>query len=351
MTFARTRYARVRVISLWYNIFMPFYNDSIFWVELDKIHPNPFQPRREFDEAKLRDLADSIRQYGVLQPLVVTRKEKTREDGGLAVEYELIAGERRLRASRIAGLSQVPVLIRSGEESDRMKLELAIIENLQREDLNPMDRARAFDRLVKEFGFKHTEIAKKIGMSRVYVSNTLRLLGMPAEMQKAVEAGQITEGHTRPILMLNDRPEEQVTFFKEILYKKLSVREAEAIARRIAVDKVRKKEFMVDPEIIELEQKLTETLGTRVQIERKEQGGKIVIDYFSPDDLRGILQLIQSNEARRPDELLNRFISKVQDTIAGSPEAKPAEISVDDRSPEEKKSDEEDLYSIKNFSV
>src|SRR3989344_1279995 len=129
---------------------MPFYSDSIFWVEPDKIKPNPFQPRREFDEARLNELADSIRQYGILQPLVVTRKEMAKEDGGLAVEYELIAGERRLRASKIAGLAQVPVLIRNSEETDRMKLELAIIENLQREDLNPIDRARAFERLVNE---------------------------------------------------------------------------------------------------------------------------------------------------------------------------------------------------------
>src|SRR4051812_1382581 len=118
-------------------------DNAVFWVELEKVAPNPYQPRREFDEAKLGDLAESIRMYGVLQPLVVTRKEVYREDGGMNVEYELISGERRLRASKIAGLSQVPVLIRSGEDDGRMKLELAIIENLQREDLNPVDRARS----------------------------------------------------------------------------------------------------------------------------------------------------------------------------------------------------------------
>ena len=156
-----------------------FYNDSIFWIEVDKIKPNPFQPRKEFNEAALQDLADSIRQYGVLQPLVVTRKEIQKADGGLASEYELIAGERRLRASKIAGLAQVPVLIREGQETDMMKLELAIIENLQREDLNPIDRARAFDRLANEFGFKHAQIGEKIGKSREYVSNSLRLLTLP----------------------------------------------------------------------------------------------------------------------------------------------------------------------------
>src|SRR6267154_5859469 len=163
-----------------------FYNDSIFWIDVDKITPNPFQPRREFDVAQLQSLSDSSRQYGVLQALVVTRKEVPKEDGGLAVEYELIAGERRLRASRIAGLSQVPVLIKVGdEENDLMKLELAIIENIQREDLNPVDRARAFERLSKDFGFKHIEIAKKVGKSREYVGNSVRLLMLPTDILQA----------------------------------------------------------------------------------------------------------------------------------------------------------------------
>src|SRR3989344_4486725 len=145
-----------------------FYGNAIFWVDVDKIRPNPFQPRKEFDEAKLKDLAGSIRQYGVLQPLTVTRHEIQRDDGGLSTEYELIAGERRLRASKLAGLAQVPVTIRIAEEGDRAKLELAIIENLQREDLNAIDRAHAFERLANEFHFKHTEIAKKVGKSREY---------------------------------------------------------------------------------------------------------------------------------------------------------------------------------------
>jgi ParB family chromosome partitioning protein len=121
-----------------------FYNNAIFWVEVDKIKPNPFQPRREFDEAKLNDLARSIRQYGVIQPLTVTRREVQKPDGGLATEYELVAGERRLRASKLAGVATVPALIREAEDDDKTKLELAIVENLQREDLNPVDRAKAF---------------------------------------------------------------------------------------------------------------------------------------------------------------------------------------------------------------
>lgn len=331
-----------------------FYGDSIFWVEIDKISPNPYQPRKEFDEARLKDLADSIRQYGVLQPLVVTRHEHEKPEGGLAVEYELIAGERRLRASKLAGLTQVPVLIRASADDARTKLELAIIENLQREDLNAVDRARAFERLVTEFRFKHTEIAAKIGKSREYVSNSLRLLSLPSDIQQSLIEGQITEGHTRPLLMLVDHPEEQQTLYKEIMYKKLTVREAESIARRIATDRVRKKETAVDTEIIELEQKLTESLGTRVKIERKEEGGKIVIDFFSKDDLDTILGLIGTG-AKNPTNLMERFIESTR-SMLGSEEKAVAAISAaptDDKPSAEKKEEDKDdgLYSVKNFSI
>jgi ParB family transcriptional regulator, chromosome partitioning protein len=274
---------------------MEFYNNSIFWIDIDKIKPNPFQPRREFDEARLKDLASSIRQYGILQPLVVTRREVFREDGSMFVEYELISGERRLRASKIAGLPQVPAIIRTGDQTDRVKLELAIIENLQREDLNPIDRAKSFKQLVDTFNLKHTEIAEKIGKSREYVSNSLRLLQMPEEMQNALVEGKISEGHTRPIMMLNGRPEEQMVLFREIMQRRMTVREAEGIARRIAYDKVRKKEYIFSPDIIEMESKLTEALGTRVQIEALTAGGKIHIDYFSEKDLRNILDFIKKS--------------------------------------------------------
>lgn len=325
-----------------------FYNDSIFWVELDKIRPNPYQPRKEFDEAKLKDLSESIRMYGVLQPLVVTRHETINEDTGLSVVYELIAGERRLRASKLAGLSQVPVIIRSGDEQNRMKLELAIIENLQREDLNPIDRARAFARLVEEFGFKHIQVAQKIGKSREYVSNSMRLLGLPEDIQQALSVGKITEGHARPIMMLADRPQEQSTLFKEIMFKKLTVREAEGIARRIAQDRIRKKEFDVTPEMMDIEKQLTETLGTRVQIEQREVGGKILIDYFSTDDLRSLLDLLQqSKKEGKPFNVLGQFLGVVpQDVVPAA-----ATTPLDDRSAEEKEQEENAIYSVKNFSI
>lgn len=339
-----------------------FFGDSIFWIEVEKIHPNPYQPRHEFDEAKLRDLADSIRMYGVLQPLVVTRHEKMKEDGGLSVEYELISGERRLRASRLAGLEQVPVIIRSSEQSDQEKLELAIIENLQREDLNAVDRARAFQRLVNDFKFTHGEVGAKVGKSREYVTNTIRILSLPEEILNALFEGKITEGHTRPLLMLLDRPDEQLTLYKEIVFKKFTVREAEQIARKIALDRVRKHDANVDPEILAIEAKLKESLGTRVRIERKENGGKITIDFFSEADLKNIVNIMnargQEVSARDSgrDAVITPPTSAIPTdgtTLVSTSDSPLTEGPVDDRSREEIKAEEneEDLYSLKNFSI
>ncbi|NCU28201.1 MAG: ParB/RepB/Spo0J family partition protein [Candidatus Moranbacteria bacterium] len=337
------------------------YNNSIFWVDIEKVKPNPFQPRREFDEERLKDLADSIRQYGVLQPLVVSREEIQKEDGGISVEYELIAGERRLRASKIAGLAEIPVIIRVGDDN-MAKLELAIIENLQREDLNAVERARAFMRLVDEFHFTHGQVGQKVGKSREYVSNTLRLLALPQEMLDALSAGKISEGHTRPILMLADRPEEQLVLFKEIVFKKMTVRDAEKAARRIAYDRVRKKEYLVDPEILEIEERLQESLGTKVHIEKKENGGYITIDFFTNDDLHTILNIIKNSENKSPTEMLDKFIASKQPEIKQA-EEKAEETNekveeddihlIDDRTEEEIKKTEEDidLYNIKNFSI
>ncbi len=331
------------------------YSNSIFWVDTDKIKPNPYQPRRDFDEARLAELSDSIRQYGILQPLTVSRVEIQKTDGGLMTEYELIAGERRLRASRLAGVTQVPVIIRVGDTS-LMKLELAILENLQREDLNAVDKARAFFRLANEFKFTHAEIAKKVGKSRESISNTLRLLTLPEDALNALSAGKISEGHTRPLLMLADHPEEQMVLLKEIIYKKLTVREAEKVSRKIAYDRIRKKEYMPDPEIIELEEELQDKLGTRVHIERKDLGGQIKIDYFSTEDLRAILDQIQKGAAEKsPTDMLENHIAKnigAEEIAVENPnlEGEP-EAPLDDRSKEEVKEDDAKLYDISNFSL
>lgn len=324
-----------------------FINNAIFWVEVDKIKPNPFQPRKEFDEDKLQGLANSIRQYGVLQPLTVIRHEVEKPDG-ITSEYELIAGERRLRASKLAGLREVPVLIRSNEESDKMKLELAIIENLQREDLNPIDRARAFARLVSDFGFKHGQIAERVGKSREYVSNTVRLLSLPQEMQQAVSEGRIAEGHTRPLLMLIDRPQEQQTLFREIMLKKLTVRDTESIARRIAFDRVRKKEYLYSPHIMEMERELTQALGTRVAIEPKENGGKLSIDFYSEDDLQTLFASLSSRIASTKQADPG---NGGQNAVERAESAGPEEVqTLDDRSKEEKLADE-NTFDPKSFSI
>ncbi len=321
-----------------------YINDAIFWIEVDKIQPNPYQPRREFEEVKLKDLSESIRMYGVLQPLVVTRKEVFHEGAGMTVEYELISGERRLRASKLAGLAQVPALIRSGEENPQLKLEMAIIENLQREDLNAVDRARSFERLAKEFGLKQSQIADKVGKSREYVSNSMRILALPDEMITALQDGLISEGHTRPLLMLQDRPDEQLVLFKEITTNKLSVREAESLSRRVATEKIRNKEKYLDPQIIEMERNFTESLGTRVRIEKGKEGGKVTIDFFSPDDLRALLEKLNGNLDAK----------SAQDSKDGTGNTiSPESIPVDDRAPAdaEKDMESENLYSLKNFSV
>lgn len=336
------------------------YSDSIFWVETERINPNPYQPRKEFNEHALADLADSVRQYGVLQPLVVTRREYEKEDGGLAVEYELIAGERRLRASRLAKLQQVPVIIRD-EEDGKVKLELAIIENLQREDLNPIDRARAFFRLAEEFALTHAQIGKKMGKSREYVSNSLRLLQLPQEIMEGLQAQRISEGHARTLMMLNDRPNEQSTLFKEIVYKKMSVRESERIARSIAKDKVRKHDAPKDPQIEAYQKQLAEQLGTRVQIEPGEVGGKIVIDFFSQDDIQTILSLLEGSEVKENASMLDKFIAQNEEQkgktdkrseaciilaniFSGTPDVDDMNISIDNE-------ESHDIYNVGGFSL
>jgi len=317
--------------------------DSVFWIEVEKIQPNPYQPRKEFDESNLKTLAESIRQYGVLQPLVVTRTEREKEDGGMQTSYELIAGERRLRASKLVGLREVPAVIRTGDEDSQMKLELAIIENLQREDLNAVDRAKAFELLAKKFSLTHAEIGKKMGKSREYVSNTIRLLALPEEMQEAIRAKNLTEGHSRPLLMLSDRPEEQMTLYKEIITRKISVRDSEQLARRIAVEKTRKNDL--SPELQRFEKELSDALGTRVHIERAAKGGKVVIDFFSEDDLSAIRAHIAEQE-KKEEISEEEIVEDVEHALEGVVEETPQEEVA-----EEKKKEEDDLYNISSFTV
>lgn len=319
--------------------YVPTKYDSVFWIDVDRIQPNPYQPRKDFSEAGLTSLAESIRQYGVLMPLVVSRNEVEKPGGGLESVYELIAGERRLRASKLAGLKQIPVVIRHGE-SNLTKLELAIIENLQREDLNAIDRAKALQKLIEEFGLTHGEAAAKIGKSREFISNSLRLLSLPEDMQQGIVNKEITEGHARALLALNSRPQERETLYKEIVLKKLPVRAAERIARSIAQEKVRSYHRKT-PDMVALEKALTEKLGTRVIIETNAEGGRLLIDFFSPEDLSVLAQsLVAEKEKQNAPAAGTSPVEVPGTTQTHDPVAAPT--------PEEP---DEDLYAVSNFSV
>ena len=316
---------------------------AVFWLSVDKIDPNPFQPRKEFDDAKLQDLAQSIRRYGVLQPLVVTRKEAIAETGDMLARYELIAGERRLRASKIAGLLEVPAVVRSDVVEDNVRLELAMIENLERDDLNPIDRARAFKRLIEEFDMTHTEVAQRMSRSREYISNSLRLLTLPEDMIQAVTDKKISEGHTRPLLMLVETPDDQRALFNEIINRKITVRDSEFIARRQAVNRVRKRDY--DPYLQEAQLALEGFLETRVHIRSQgDAGGKIVIDYFSGEDLESIVGKLKGTAA---DQMGNTTTTV---DIHNNAEQK-TNFEEDATMADTEESSEDEMYNFKNFSL
>ncbi len=245
--------------------------DSAATAPIDAITANPFQPREIFDEAAIADLAESIRSKGLLQPLLVRR---------VGSGYQLIAGERRFRAAQRAGLIRVPITVRDAD--DRESLELALIENLQRENLNPIEEARAFKRLADEFSLTQEEIARQVSKSRSAVTNSLRLLQLPREVIAQLESGELSAGHARSLLALD--PSLQVAVGREVAAKRLSVRNAEQLVRQ------RSRAATEDIEQRALEAELARTLGTKVHLRHNKSGsGHIVIDYFSLDALDGLL--------------------------------------------------------------
>jgi len=248
-------------------------------IETVRIVPNPHQPRLRFDEEKLRELADSIKEHGVIQPLIATKNGN---------QYELIAGERRFQASKLAGLKTVPVIVRDATELQ--KLELAIIENVQRHDLNAIEEAKSYLRLAEEFDLSQDEVARKMGKSRSVVANKLRLLHLPVEIQKALIEGGITEGHAKAILAI-ENPEKQRALFEMILKNSLTVRQTEDKTKEISVKK-HTRHVAVDLEAKRIEDMLAGTLGTKVRLSKSGSGGKIMIDYYSPEELDNILSKI-----------------------------------------------------------
>ncbi len=251
-------------------------------VMIGQIVPNPHQPRLHFDEQKLAELSLSIKEHGILQPLVVSQTGEN--------TYELIAGERRLEAAKKAGLEKVPVLVRNVSEQE--KLELAIIENIQRHNLNPIEEAKAFLRLVDEFNLQQDEVAKKMGKSRSAVANTIRLLHLPVEIQRAVSEGKISEGHAKALLAI-ENPEKQRAVFDLIIKEELTVRETELKVRSISVKPHLRSATVLNGDILERTQHLAELLGTKVKIAPSGKGGKVIIEYYALEDLDGLLKRLE----------------------------------------------------------
>jgi ParB family chromosome partitioning protein len=250
-------------------------------VEVDSIIPNPRQPRRALDPEALQELANSIKEQGLVQPLVVT---------GIEGGYQLLVGERRWRAAKLAGLEMVPVVIR--EATPQQMLELALVENLQREDLNPLETATAYEQLVEEFGMTQQQVANKVGKNRATVTNTLRLLKLPDEVKDALLAEEISEGHARAMLRLRSE-KEQAQVLKAIIKSALSVRQTEELIRSMVDEPEPKlKTPEKSPELRALEDQFRQALGTKVNLSRGRKGGKLVIYFYSEEELQGIYDLI-----------------------------------------------------------
>jgi ParB family chromosome partitioning protein len=259
--------------------------DRLRNLPLESIRPGRYQPRSVFDEEKLAELADSIRSQGVVQPVVV---RPVGED-----MYELIAGERRWRAAQLAQIEDIPAVIR--KVSDEVSVAMALIENIQREDLNPLEEASALRRLIEEFQMTQQEAADAVGRSRPAVSNLLRLLELMQEVKDMIDLRLIEMGHARALLSLD--PDLQVQAAREVVHKKLSVRETEALVRRLTQAGKKKGQRRLDPDILRLQNRLGEQLGARVRIQHLASGkGKLVIQYNSADEFEGILERLDLND-------------------------------------------------------
>lgn len=272
------------------------HQDAIFHIEVEKIKSNPYQPRKNFDEESLKELAASIREFGILQPLIILKIDKETENG-TDVEYQLVAGERRLMAAKMIGLERVPAIIkRLANKTDQM--EIAIVENLQRQNLDPIETARAYARLSDEFGLTQREIAQRLSKSRETIANALRLLNLPTEIQDALAYGKINESQARIILSIDDLGK-QISIFKDLLANNLSVRELKNRIRNNSNNQKSEEGSghqlppQTDPEIHHFQEQLEEILGAPVKIEQHGEKGKIVISFYSPEEIEGIIKKLQ----------------------------------------------------------
>jgi len=255
-------------------------------VAVDLIVPNPMQPRQALDAEALQELADSIREHGLIQPLVVT----SIQDSTSGAQYQIIVGERRWEAAKIAGLNRVPVIVK--EATPQEMLELALVENIQRADLNPLEEAAAYRQLMDDFGLTQEQVAEKVGKSRVTVANSVRLLRLPDEIKQALAEDQISEGHARALLALNKRAD-QLKVLGAIVKRGLSVRQTEEMVRRVAAGRQpRRKSESPSPETEALENEFRNALGTKVRLFRSKKGGKLVIQFYSEEELEAIYRII-----------------------------------------------------------
>jgi ParB family chromosome partitioning protein len=273
-------------------------------VPLSQIEANPYQPRRTFSDEEMQDLSDSVKQHGVLQPVLLRPLPISNtqvQSSSDKIQYQLIAGERRWRAAQNAGLSEIPAIIR--RVTDQQALELAVIENVQRHDISALDAAIAYRRLAQEFSLSQDEIALRVGKSRASISNTIRLLDLPAEVQKSINEGDLTEGHGRAILLAGSDGARRAVF-RRVLREKLSVRATEELARTMPqymdgigdqdinddADQDSKSKANSLPEIRRIEERLQKHLGTRVRLRPRKRGGQVVIQYFSNEELERLLK-------------------------------------------------------------
>jgi ParB family chromosome partitioning protein len=262
--------------------------NGLMEISLDQISPNPYQPRKTFNEATIEDLARSVAEHGIVQPLVVTRHGD---------RFRLIAGERRYRAARKAGLTVVPVVVKElAQESDA--LQVALIENVQREDLNPMEEAVAYEQLHHEFGLTQEEIAKRVGKERSTVANFMRLLKLPERVKKLLASGQVSMGHARALLAL-DGPRKQEALADRIVKRNLNVRQTEILASGGPATATKKEPSPKDVFTRDAEEKLTKVLRTRVEIDRKRRGGKIVVRFSSEEDLIRLFDELSGHGRKR----------------------------------------------------
>ena len=268
--------------------------DFIFWIEIEKIKPNPYQPRKDFNNEALESLGESIKKYGMLQPIIVNKIEK-KSERGISYEYQIVAGERRWRAAQIIGLKQIPVIIR--EQSNREKLEIALTENVQRKNLNPIDRAEAFDRLRVEFGLLEKEIAKMAGTSREAIANSLRILSLPFEAKKALKENSISEGHARALLGSRD-----VKLIKELLEEVIangySVRETERRVKERNAGAGAKRGFVKRiPQMVSefLERKVRQILNSEnIKIEKRKDSIQLTMNFKSEEEINEWLKKLRS---------------------------------------------------------